>query len=146
MTDKETIESVVPNLQSCKWEITSEPDELYNCIAWATGAMKRPWWPNEDAYWPDVAPMEETVDAFVIALQTAGFVPTEDSTIEAGFEKIALYAMKDKPKHAARQLSNGEWTSKLGRRHDIVHESLDGVAGELYGNVVLFLKRPWPAK
>jgi hypothetical protein len=61
--------------------------------------------------------------------------------LEVGFEKIALYATPDgEPTHAARQLLNGKWTSKLGRWQDIEHE-LDGLVGELYGTVRRILKR-----
>jgi hypothetical protein len=29
------IESVFPRLQGADWEIRSEPDDRYNCIAWS---------------------------------------------------------------------------------------------------------------
>lgn len=45
------------------------------------------------------------------------------------------------PTHAARQLPNGRWTSKLGFLEDIEHD-LHDVAGEAYGTVVVLLKRP----
>ena len=44
------------------------------------------------------------------------------------------------PVHAARQLSTGKWTSKLGALEDIEHE-LDGLMGERYGKVGKILKR-----
>jgi hypothetical protein len=58
-------------------------------------------------------------------------------------EKVALYATDEGPAHAARQLSNGRWTSKLGRDEDIEHE-LEGLAGSHYGAVVQFLQRQVP--
>jgi hypothetical protein len=70
-----------------------------------------------------------------------GFSPCEDAGLEVGFEKIALYATSDgEPTHAARQLRNGKWTSKLGRWQDIEHE-LEGLVGEMYGTVKQILKR-----
>lgn len=48
------------------------------------------------------------------------------------------------PKHAARQLASGRWTSKLGKLEDIDH-ALHDLEGMLYGAVVLFMKRPRPA-
>ncbi|MCG8587287.1 MAG: hypothetical protein MI757_21490 [Pirellulales bacterium] len=44
--------------------------------------------------------------------------------------------------HAARQLPDGRWTSKLGKAEDIEHDSANDVAGGLYGEVVEFMKRP----
>jgi len=43
--------------------------------------------------------------------------------------------------HAARQLSSGQWTSKLGRSEGIEHDTPDDVAGGFYGEVVQFMKR-----
>jgi hypothetical protein len=47
------------------------------------------------------------------------------------------------PTHAARQLTSGAWTSKLGNAADIEHE-LRALEGEIYGVVALILKRPMP--
>ena len=64
--------------------------------------------------------------------------------LEPGVEKIALYANAvGKPTHGARQLANGRWTSKLGKREDIEH-ALHDLEGELYGTVVRIMKRPRP--
>jgi hypothetical protein len=50
--------------------------------------------------------------------------------------------------HAARQLDNGKWTSKLGQLEDIEHESLEALSGAVYGSVVQVLKKPttWQSK
>ena len=64
-----------------------------------------------------------------------------DEALEAGYEKVALYALAGVPKHAARQLPGGGWTSKLGELDDIEH-TLEGLVGSWYGNVVQILKRP----
>jgi hypothetical protein len=45
------------------------------------------------------------------------------------------------PKHAARQLPSGRWTSKLGPMEDIEH-ALHDLTGMAYGSVVLVMKRP----
>jgi hypothetical protein len=57
-------------------------------------------------------------------------------TFERGVEKSG----GGKPKHAARQLANGRWTSKLGELEDIEH-TLNGLDGIWYGSVMLILKR-----
>ena len=64
-----------------------------------------------------------------------------DAGLEAGFVKVALYASGLFYTHAARQLPNGKWTSKLGRGEDIEHDSPDDVAGGVYGAVVGVMKR-----
>ncbi len=62
--------------------------------------------------------------------------------MEAGFEKIAIYTTSDgESTHAARQLSNRKWTSKLRLWEDIERE-LKGLTGEMYGSVQQILKRP----
>src|SRR5439155_19099867 len=100
------------------------------------------WWPDSMGVspWPASARREETVAAFVEAFQSLGYLPCIDDSVEPGFEKVALYALAGLPKHAARQLPNGRWTSKLGALEDIEH-TLDGLVGAWYGTIVQILKR-----
>lgn len=61
----------------------------------------------------------------------------------AGLEKIALYVDGDgEPSHAALQLPNGRWSSKMGTWEDIEHADTDCLEGGTYGQVALFLERP----
>ena len=69
----------------------------------------------------------------------------EDGNLEPGYEKVAIYAMDGEPTHAARQLQNGWWTSKLGKYEDIDHDSLEELQGYGfgdYGRVAVFMARP----
>ncbi|HVS39100.1 MAG TPA: hypothetical protein VMS17_26310 [Gemmataceae bacterium] len=125
---------------------TSEP-AYYNCISYVVGDLKRRWWPGEyhprwsDDYWPAGAPHEETLQALIVALATVGFTPCPGAEPEAGFDKIAIYALGNGLiTHAARQAGN-LWCSKLGPDEDIEHP-LEGLEGPCYGNVTAFLKRP----
>jgi hypothetical protein len=61
--------------------------------------------------------------------------------LEAGVEKTALYAVGEKPSHAARQLASGIWTSKLGPNIDIEHTTLEALAGGVYGELAAVLSR-----
>jgi hypothetical protein len=131
-----------PDLEKTGYQVTSPADWRYNCIAWAAGDQSVAWWPGK-FYWPQNASCEETLAAFVQAFQTLGYALCSEGALEEGFEKVAIYAMGDAPKHAARQLANGRWSSKLGQEVDIEHV-LEGVAGPLYGIPVCFLKRPRP--
>ncbi len=140
------IEQAFPGLLGTGYRVTSPQDEHYNCIAWAAGDASNWWWPDEpdqpeSAHWPLGVPREETLDAFRQAFATLGYVVTSDECPETGHEKIALFALAGVPKHAARQLSNGGWTSKLGPMEDIEH-ALHDLTGMVYGSVVLLMKRP----
>lgn len=64
-----------------------------------------------------------------------------DGSLEVGIEKIAIYADGDEYMHAARQLGNSKWTSKIGCKEDIEHNTLDALAGPAYGQVTVFIKR-----
>lgn len=64
-----------------------------------------------------------------------------DAAYEDGYEKIAIYAQGNVPKHVARQLPDGIWTSKLGSDEDIYHNTLDVLEGGDYGDVVQLMKR-----
>jgi hypothetical protein len=100
------------------------------------------WWPTPAFYyWPQGAPLEETLEAFIQAFATLGFIPCDDETVESGFEKIAIYVNdQGTPTHAARQHHNGRWGSKLGRDVDIEH-SLADLTHSMYGSVAQILKR-----
>ena len=62
----------------------------------------------------------------------------------SGYEKIAIYAFVGQFTHAARQLDNGQWTSKLGFREVITHPTLAALSGGIYGNVHCIMRRPIP--
>lgn len=127
--------------------LTSWSTSRYNCIAWAADDPMRPWWPGSISgypHWPENAINEVTVPAFISAFQTLDYECCDDSQLEPGFEKIAIFAWPNgEPQHAARQLSDGAWTSKMGAYYwpDIRHSTLDAVAGPSYGNPVQFMKR-----
>jgi hypothetical protein len=138
-----TLEQYFPNLAPTGYTITSPATFVYNCIAWAAEVTDDWWWPDPMGVstWPATARREETVVAFEEAFQTLGYVAGADDSIEPGFGKVALYALENVPKHAARQLPNGRWTSKLGELEDVEHV-LDGLNGTWYGTVASILKRP----
>jgi hypothetical protein len=138
----ETAKEALPNLRADNYRITSAANWKYNCIAWAAGSDSAWWWPVPGRYWPPSAPREETLDAFLVAIGTLGFSVCATAELQAGLEKIALFAAEGIPTHAARQLSNGRWTSKLGPNIDIEHATLDAIAGGVYGAPVAFLSRP----
>ncbi|HYK87625.1 MAG TPA: hypothetical protein VE398_02575 [Acidobacteriota bacterium] len=137
-----SLEDVFPNLRTSGYTITSPRDPTYNCIAWAANEMDRWWWPNPSYYWPNGVPRSETLEAFTQAYATLGFTPCEDATLEFEYEKIVIYVNSAGiPTHAARQLPNGRWTSKLGKFEDIEHTDTSGLDSPVYGSVAIVLRR-----
>jgi hypothetical protein len=135
-----------PGLAKGGYRITSEANKDYNCIAYAAGDTGHWWWPLppdvEEVFWPAGVAREETLAAFRAAFSSLGFAACTGHELESGFEKIALFADdQGSPLHAARQLPDGQWTSKLGELEDIEH-ALHDLSGDAYGSVVLVMKRP----
>lgn len=138
------LEHTFPRLRTAGYQISSPATPEYNCVAWAASDTDRWWWPfaGPYAFWPQGAPLEETLDAFVQAFAMIGFSPCETGDLEQGYEKVAIFVGRDRrPKHVARQLPNGQWTSKLGEAEDITH-ALDGLENSEYGSVAKIMKRP----
>jgi len=131
-----------PLLVTGTFHQASPATSAYNCIAWAAGVDTIWWWPHVDAFWPLGVPYEESVDAFEKAFATLGYTRCADGVLETDFEKIAIYAdFAGAPKHAARQLRDGRWTSKLGQDIDIVHTEPRVLNGPTYGYVARFMRR-----
>ena len=136
-------ESFFPNIGN--WEKTSEPCTDYNCIGFAAGALDQWWEPfPEDGlgyYWPAGAARSRLLAGHVEAFRTLGYEVCEDGSLDPNKDKIVLYVNGyGHVVHAARQLTDGKWTSKMGNFDDIAHESPDSVAGE-YGTPSCFMQR-----
>jgi hypothetical protein len=141
------LETLFPRLPTAAYRVSSPVSRDYNCIAWAAGDTSRWWWPTNDPdndvpYWPAGVAREETVAAFIAVFATLGYRVGDSETWEPGFDKVALFAdAQGIPTHAARQLPQGRWTSKLGLSEDIEHD-LHDVSGAIYGVVVRVWRRP----
>lgn len=143
MASRKEIVARFPGLKDGKFQHTSDPTPAYNCIAWALGVTDSWWWPTTrfGYYWPRRIPTNASVAAFVALFGSYGYVECEDGELEPGVEKVAIYATGDGVEHAARQLINGRWTSKLGELDDIMHTNAEGVECDDYGKIVKFMKR-----
>ena len=75
------------------------------------------------------------------AFAAVGYAVCLNGELKAGVEKIVLYVKEDRPTHAARQLPDGWWTSKLGQEADIEHDTPETVGGGIYGEPNVFLSR-----
>jgi hypothetical protein len=130
----------------------------YNCIAFAAGDTTR-WWEPDQAgqyFWPSHIPREYTVERCVEVFEWLGYEKCANATPESGFEKVSVYYTpvgnpwipRGSPTHAALQMDNGIWKSKLGPWEDIEHLTLECLNGndisgsiEPYGEPVQILKR-----
>jgi hypothetical protein len=135
-----------PNLNQNNFKITSPKSEEYNCIAWAYGVEDHWFWPNNDYYWPQNIKSEETVEAFIELFGSINYECCDSPLFENDYEKVAIYVLNGIPTHAARQLQNGKWTSKLGVEKDIEHDNLDCLNGPAYGIATVIMKRKNNAK
>jgi hypothetical protein len=136
-----------PNLTYLNSKQTSEPNDDYNCIAWAC-EMNDIWlWPGENnssSEWPNNIPRILNKTAFIKLFELFGYkiLTDKNSSLEFKTQKIAIYIDElNKPTHAARQLQNGKWTSKIGRNLDIEHDNLSCLEGPAYGKVDIIMAR-----
>jgi hypothetical protein len=106
--------------------------------------VTRFWWPGI-GYWP-IAATGDTVRDFIGMFQTLGYEVCPNGNLEAGYERIAIYAVGGQVTHAARQLSDGTWTGKLGREFDVFHTlpQLEATQSPRldYGTIAQYLRRP----
>ena len=134
------LELSFPQLAVTGYRITSPQNAFYNCIAWAAGVQHQFWWP-EYSYWPNGVPREVNISAFIQAYSTLGYEVCEDDSYDEAFEKIVIYTQPDGiPTHAARQIDEITWTSKLGKNYDISHR-IFGLNSDTYGQPNTFMRR-----
>ena len=143
MTLERYKEALLPGLNRGEYWVTSPASDRYNCIAWAAGDDTDWWWPSPQHYWPEGLPRVERLESFREAFEALGYRECATAELEPGFEKVAIFTKDGFPTHAARQLPNGHWTSKLGEWQDIEHQHLNAVGSNasIYGNVALLLRR-----
>ncbi|NUP07970.1 MAG: hypothetical protein HOW73_18140 [Polyangiaceae bacterium] len=137
-----------PRLASDNCELTSNATEDYNCLAFAAGVTNQWWEPyvippsRPGIYWPAGVFPDNGVEHWVAALATVGFRPCTDASLDEAYVKVAVYGCDGDATHAARQLKDGRWASKLGLLEDIIHATAQDVAGGDYGEVAVVLARP----
>ena len=131
-----------PNSEADPFLKTSEVDTYYNCIAWAAGNSTNWYEPDPGGlyYWPSNVPREYTVDAYTQVYEDLGYEKCENGDLEEEFEKVAVFAKRDFPTHASKQLDNGLWSSKLGINIDVSH-SINAIENGRYGDIIQFLRR-----
>lgn len=145
MSDAAAVEAHIPRLSSRTYKITSPRDTRYNCFAWAAGDQQRVWSPvliGSGVHWPPGIPALPSLSGVIAAYQQVGYEVCDSPELQDGVEKIAIFCAPDgEPRHAARQLPDGGWTSKLGDHVDIEHGDVDAVGGVFYGEPHTFMRR-----
>lgn len=143
------IELIFARLTRDAYEITSDENHDYNCIAWAAGDTRIWWQPSGKRwhYWPRRGvPWNHSIDAHTKLYDSLGYSVCQSREPEPGWEKVALYRddVTGLCSHAARQdETRALWLSKLGYIEDIEHQTLDVLEGPppAYGTVAVLMKR-----
>ena len=81
------------------------------------------------------------VENVVELYRRLGFARCETPDFEGGFEKVAIYESSGRFQHAALQLEDGRWTSKLGIHEDVEHATLETLLGGELERIACVLKR-----
>jgi hypothetical protein len=138
------IEAAIPALAGTNYSEESRATEEYNCIAYAFGDTKNPWWPKAKGYgyyWPPGFAANDSVDTLKTIFRVHGYFDCDSNEHEIGYEKVAIYGRNGKFLHAARQLQSGRWASKLGDEQDIEHEHAEHVMGDAYGEDIHIMRK-----
>lgn len=136
-----TLNEIFPNYLNEPFNVTSPKTPNYNCIAWAFGDDSKWYWPKSFNYWPANIRSEVDQQSFIELFELIGYSVCEEGTLEIGIEKIAIFTLNGIPTHAARQLENGNWTSKLGMENDVEHTLNCLCGGPIYGDATIFMSR-----
>ena len=130
-----------PKLSAEDFEIIEGGSERYNCIAYASGDTTRRWWPNGIDYWPPWATRDNGMESLKEVFAGLGYERCNDSNVEDGYQKVALYGSQGRFEHAAVQMPNGRWRSKMGQGPVIEHLSPELLSGRLYGDPTTFMRK-----
>jgi hypothetical protein len=124
------LEGAFPSLAADGYLVASPKTQAYNCVAWAASDASRWWEPG--IYWP--GPAGDDIAALSGLFAALGYATCGGDELEAGHEKVALYADDEgNSTHAARQLPDGWWTNKLGPDEDILHRTPQALVGTSTG-------------
>jgi hypothetical protein len=133
-----------PNATSETLIETSPATNDYNCIAWTLGKTNA-WYDSTPGYtWPwshRDRMFASAITSIVELYRREGFLECQSLELEPGFEKVAIYSTEGRFKHAALQLVNGEWTSKMGPFEDVQHATAETLIGPELETIARVMKR-----
>jgi hypothetical protein len=128
-----------------EYEVLAPASASYNCIGWSLGTTSSWVWPTEGG-------QPVYLHHFDSLYASHGFRRVARLSFKRvpGMEKIVLYGVRrsdgsGQPTHAAVQMSDGSWSSKLGSLPLIRHLHPNDVAGPSYGAPwVMYVRRRLP--
>lgn len=133
-----------PLIDKKNHRVSSPATDDYNCWSYALGMDDRWCSPKSenDSVWPQGIARSNTVETWISVFGLFGYTRCDSPDHEKGVEKVAIYTdSRGRPIHAARQISSGQWTSKVGTCEDIIHKDLIALEGGRYGQAHHFLSR-----
>jgi hypothetical protein len=149
------LRQLFPQLFGGQYQLASGRTKRYNCLAWAAGHNDAWWEAPPNGVWPPGVLDDGTVEAAIQLFENLGYTRTDNSSLEVGVDKVAIYGDKDGYTHAARQLPNGKWASKIGKLQDIEHDSLDALSSvnewigtvrdKAYGRILQIMRKTGPS-
>jgi len=92
-------------------------------------------------------PYDWELDTVTTIFERHAYTICDSEALEVGFEKIAIYLDHENDIHVARQQPSGKWTSKLGTKEDLDHNTLAALEADTRqypdaaGKVVRIMKR-----
>ena len=130
-----------PKLKNEDYNIVGDYSDKYNCIAYAAGDTNRSWSITQgNYYWPDYATRTRSIESLKQVFVGIGYEQCNDNKIENGYKKIALYESEEGWTHAAIQMPNGYWRSKLGDGPIIEHKNPQSLSNKEYGKPTIYMK------
>jgi len=147
--ERDLIEMLFPGLKKQAYTITDGPTPLlihlktchiianpyaYNCIGWSLCSIFNGWFQPPSNLLQAAPKLQlKWFDQFYAA---KNWKISKNCKPEKGVRKIALYCnAKGYPSHAAKQIEDDWWESKLGQGHRVVHPGTGSLEGEQYGKV-----------
>lgn len=140
MESKEYYKKLFPLLLNFELIPNSESIE-YNCISHTLNIDNDICWPyDENNYWPVKRELnKESFDSFY---EYHGFEKIDflDFSYDPKYIKVALYCKKGIPTHAAIQINENFWESKVGELGIIKHDLFE-IENETYGEATQIYRK-----
>lgn len=140
-SDKARLARLFPNPANENFEIICPVSTGYNCIAYAAGDTGQRWDLPLDYYWPPGVARSPSIETLTAVFSALGYEICSAPSLEPGYQKVALYVEDGEWTHAALQMPNGRWRSKMGDLELIEHRTPASLNGGLYGNAKVYMRR-----
>ena len=113
-------------------------DDNFNCIGYALSINEFVSY-HISRYWIDSVPRNASIINLVKIFEHFGFERC-NSLVETGYKKIVIYGNHGISKHAAIQLDNIWYESKMGS-YEICKHTLEAIEGALYGYPKVWMRK-----